>query len=397
MAQSPTISIDKVMQVAMLNSARLDAAEFRAKAAQSESEASFLKLLPGLSLNLEEDDSGLATQKYELSQTLWSGGRLTAQRDIASGDATVAEAELEDARLDILYEVMEAYFRVLRQTALFEQAQTDLAELDALVKIIGRRVDASISPELDRSISITRLRKAEIELNNLTQLRHEAVSRLEELTGESYQDYRFLTPSAIAGESYESAFEASLFSDPEYRRLLAVVERKEAELTLAQANLLPELKAHYVRRESDSPLAGDSESFSVSISFDTGNGFEKITVPEQRRLELLAAIEDVESFREAYALELKSLQLQIDSVRQSIPHLIEGKSLTAEILKSYRRLFDVGQKTWLDVLNAQGEFSAASRELIEADLELKRRTYELLLYVGQSDRFLQEWESEAGS
>ena len=180
-----------------------------------------------------------------------------------------------------------------------------------------------------------------------------------------------------------SLLEAALAYAPERKRLLKQVETNEAQIALAQAQIMPSLVAGYQSQFGNLLTGQERSRVYLGLQFQSGAGLSSLSAVQVAIARKLAAQDAIEAHdrqltqtvRSTWS-ESKALAAQLEPVRE----LLAGAD---EIVASYLRQFQVGRKNWLDVLNAQREKTQAYNALADIEYPLQLSRVRLLIAAGQ--------------
>ncbi len=226
---------------------------------------------PGLSAQVETRPGGPQTV-LRLEQPVWNGGRISSQIGVSQADLNVAGATLSETQLDVLQRSAGAFFDILRLESRLKTAVANEAEHLRLLAIIQRRVAAEVSPATDETQAAARWRQAITE--RIQTIRQIDTTRLllAQLMGKPAAD--LLPPAPIPMHRWNEAtlLEAALSVSPERQRLVALVEVAEAQINLAQSQIMPSLVAGYQSRLGTIPFGEERGRAYVAVQVQTGGG-----------------------------------------------------------------------------------------------------------------------------
>jgi len=191
--------------------------------------------------------SGFAEAEFtlELSQTFLLGKKIAKRRALAQADKALVDWDYRIARLNVLSEVSSAFIVVLNCQARVELAKELLALAKQVHAVVQARVEAGKVSPID-------LTKADIALTSAQVAFEQARHRLESA--------RLALAATWGAEEarFESAWgkcdcmvpvpdlawlEEQLAENPELKRWMAELDRREAALRIERANRLPDITA----------------------------------------------------------------------------------------------------------------------------------------------------------
>jgi adhesin transport system outer membrane protein len=179
--------------------------------------------------------------------------------------------------------------------------------------------------------------------------------------------------------------DAAMRFSPERRRLVAQADAAEAQIGLAKSQGMPTVVAGYQFNLGALPYGEERDRAYLGLQVQTGGGLSSFANVRAAMSKKTAAVEAIEahdrrlmqSFRSSWAESL-ALKEQVEPVR----NLLVGSK---EIVASYLRQFQVGRKSWLDVLNAQREKAQAEYSFSDLEYPLILSNVKLLLLAGRWD------------
>ena len=114
---------------------------------------------PGQTINITRTDN--AAVDLGVVWPLWTGGRVRAATGMARAQTSAAEADLQQATEQLLYEVAMSYYGVLRAQAASSEAETRSTSATENVRTSLARQDAGLATEADVSAAEAMERQAD--------------------------------------------------------------------------------------------------------------------------------------------------------------------------------------------------------------------------------------------
>ncbi len=329
--------------------------------------------------------SGGSLPTMRLEQPVWNGGRISSQIDVSQADLNIAGATLSETQLDVLQRSAGAFFDILRLESRLKTALANEAEHLRLVEIIQRRVAAEVSPSTDETQAAARWRQAITERIQTTRQLETARFLLAQLVGKSVTDLLPPDPFKLDRWSETTLLEAAMSVSPERQRLVAQIDAAEAQINLAQSQIMPSVVVGYQSIVGTVPHGYERGGAYIALQVQTGGGLSSLANVRAAVSKKTAAVDAIEahdrrltqSVRTSWT-ESQALTEQIEPVRK----LLLGSQ---EIVASYLRQFQVGRKNWLDVLNAQREKTQAEYSFSDLEYPLMLSSVRLLLLAGRWD------------
>lgn len=362
------------------------AARAEVAAARSELSGSRWARFPGISVETFADPrSGRDVSTALLvDQPLWTGGRISAGIRQSSSRLAAALANLDEIRLDLAQQTVQAYVDVQRLRRRARILEDSLIEHRKLVDSMRRRVGQEISPASDLQLAQSRTRQTEIDALQTQAEADVALLRLRELTGQDDIEVNALLHHREAQEHQPSPAEllrAALDFNPRARRLTAEADIAAAEVKLRKSELMPQLGLRYQHYLGGNDRLDDQLGVVVRVQADGGlSRVAAINAAKQREQAATLAIDT--ATREQRQLVLAALTDNVAARRRAQAGrdaTIAAKSVT----DSFLRQFAAGRRTWPEVLNSVRETVSAELTQIDAEASAITSSIRLLLLTGQ--------------
>lgn len=342
---------------------------------------------PGLQANSDDD---ITQGVLSLEQPLWSGGRITAGIEAADARLEASREQVDEVRQDILQRVIDAFAEAQRSTAQLEIAEQSVEEFRELQQMIDRRVRQKASPQADLDLASSRLSQAIAERTAIAQSLRTSLARLTELSGK--------TVGAVAlsdeGEALDvnadldAAQQEAQRHSPRLAQLGFQQQAARADTRAEKSAIFPTLALRLEQSESrgggiaasersDTRLLMVMESdFGAGLS--TAASIESASSREQSLLqERQAAIRELRSEVADFWHQRESARLRMESAEQTLRS-------AERVSASYTRQYAIGQKSWLDLMNAVREASSAGLAVEEARAEIFRTSWRLAALTGSA-------------
>lgn len=371
------ITLREAIRRVLRFSPAVQATEIEIDARRAETLQAGLRPNPLLDGDVQNVGQNVQESTLELSQIILLGGKRLKRVRAAELDVGVAAWDYEAARLRVASNTAASFVDVLASQDRIKILGELLDVAAKLSKAVGERVKAgAVSPvELKRTeIEVTR---AKAQLNEEKAVLAVAKKRLANLWGASNADFLSARGELATTNHIPSPEQLSVYldSNPDVARWATEMMRREAVLTLAQAQRIPDLTIGAgARNLRDADETGAVVSLSIPLPlFDRNQG--NIAAAQTRvfkgRRESLAARIDVNGvFLEAYGRlvaaseRLKALEKEILPAAQEVYDATlggytEGKFDFLSVLDAQRTLF----ATRLEIVNARAEFQKAKVQI----------------------------------
>ncbi len=304
-------------------------------------------------------------------QPLFSGGSTVAGVQAAQASQRQALTELSSRRLQLALRLNDVWFGWLAARELDQLYVGHIADLNNLLGIIRRRADEGVAAQADVINAITRIRQVEAQTEanravlGATQAQLTALLGTRSLGQPSWPEPMQRLDDAVAAKAWEHARD----KHPSIQFALAGIERQTAERNINRGRTMPELGLRYNKPFGDeADISAPTSEIYMQYQTDTvfrafqgmRAGSSRVEAAqaslENARRDVQAAINQASAERQAAALQLEYQQLAFQAAR--------------DLVDSFKRQFETGRKTWIEVLNAQREAQETRLQLVQ-----QRRAY----------------------
>lgn len=301
----------------------------------------------------EQSDDSVSTLYVVLP--LWNGGLTGAQVDEAKSRQQAAGADLVRVRQTLGLRAVESYVNVAQAQEAAQQWSAYIGALKRLLSSIQRRAAEGAAPEADVQTAITRLRQAEagMEANRAALFVNRAqLAQLLLATPGSVEwpgDGYMLSDAEVEGVGQRAGLH------PSRALALAEVEIQAAVTRGTRASLWPELSLQH-RQQMEGVVFDPSNDATLLVAqFQSGNGVRGLFGyrAEKQRLDAARARADAILREVEASIEVGRTQLATSAMQLQVQ--AQAAEAASALVDSFMRQYEVGRKTWLEVLNAQRE------------------------------------------
>lgn len=319
-------------------------------------------------------------------QPIWAFGRIRSSIAAADAEVSAERADLLRVRRELIERTAVAYAEVLGCQERVEIARQNVSEHRKLLEQIERRVHGQLASSADAQLAATRLIQARAELQRALSDWEEARDDLTALTQVAIDADQPVPAELLELPESDDLIEPALENSAEIRLKREQLERAEAEIDRARTESMPTL---YLQADQFYDQPGLRDDSQLSVVFEAsldGLGFAARGRTGEAIASRAAARQDLAATRVDLRRELARLQhgrrLQSELIELQTQSLGDLESLVA----SYRRQYETGTKSWLDLMNMQRELFEQRRALAEARSDWQIHTLELLARIGGLDQ-----------
>ena len=326
--------------------------------------------------------------QLNLSQLLFDGGAASSQLKREEARAGAAYGQLASIAENVALRTAQAFFEVMRLRALIELAQQNVAAHQRTLEQMKRRTEQGVGRRSDDLQAEARLALAQ---SSLTQLRGQlelAEAAYRNLTGRPPgRLLRGEAPLAAAPAEARAAVDQALANHPAVRAAKLELEAAEADREFARTRYSPrvtlELGASQNRDLDGLPGVNADRTAMLVLRhnlFRGGADAARMREAEARRDEAAARLARVRNDLER---DVRQAWEGLASDRARLPELQRYAGTSAEVVEVYRGQFAIGQRSLLDVLNAENESFNARGVQITGDYAVATGVYRLLSGMGR--------------
>ena len=355
--------------------------------------AAKLNLLPAPTFSSGYDrDDGMVSQ-FQLRQSLWTGGKLTANVNQAIFDdkaATEYVYEQQNQVAKTTIEAWQSYITALSKQQVYYDNLQLLAEFEAMMQ---RRVSQGVSARIEMDLVTNRILQEQNAYQSAVEQQRIAMARLQQITGRKVLATELPVPNlselVARARSYSQTFEKMAFDQASFYNPTVVKEHYQVEaakqgVKSLQSSRYPTLYAQYeydYYHESDKDKNNGGE-FSVGLSYDPGAGLSNLALAKASESRVNSLVQSKEASRRLVLETIQTQYQQFASAKDQERSLIAAVAGAQIVVSSYRRQFIAGRKSWLEVLNAVREHSQYQAQLVDTRASIIAAYYKLQVDFG---------------
>jgi outer membrane protein len=327
-------------------------------------------------IEIQPIDSGTGT--VSLSQVVDISGVVRTATDAASLFSRIANLDVQRTRNDVVLQVKQAFYDVLRAQELVRVAEESLRNAEVRRKLAQAAVDAGVSPKLDvmrAEAAVAAAEQAVITARNALQL---AKSAFNNVLGRRVDEPVELLPveeQVPESADFNQYLQEALAKRPEMIQANLGISLAEKQITAAKRDQLPTV---VVRGQWDFNLKTSTfqprESSFTTIAavqfkiWDSGQTQGRV---EQARADVDKAKITIENVREGIALEVRSAYLGLQEAREKVAVAEKGLQAATESLRVARLRYEAGVSNQLELSDAELAYTQAEQNLVNARYDLR--------------------------
>ena len=311
-------------------------------------------------------------EQVKLKQLLYDGGKTTSNGLAAAKAADAQRDSAEATRLDTVYVVSQAYYRVLETRELLRVVENSRSQREAFFKLTESYFKAGKATRLETLKAEAQLLDAERSLVQVSEALRISELILKKTIGIGVQAQITVAdglPEAFAEPGNDEILLAQMFeNNPDLKRSAQFKEQARLSIDSASGSYLPEvsLQGSYGYRERDVGGSGDEWMAGVFLEWPLfEGGITRAQVGKAR-----ARFREVEwndkAVRDQVQVDLRQAVADIRTALASIrasKRLVEAQD---EAYKAVVAFYKRGKATYIEVLTAQTDLTQAKAAYVQA-------------------------------
>ncbi len=280
--------------------------------------------------------------------------------------------EVLDASESTALEAVRAYLDVLRYRELSRLAQENFAQHEQVFNQIQQRVQAGVGRRVDLEQAGGRLALAQSNMLTEASNLHDVSARYLRIVGE-LPPGEMIAPELLAQgipPSVEEALKLAYQGNPAFNAAIENVRAAQAEARGRQSGFQPrvDLRASKDVTFNADGIAGrqDNQIVELVLNYNLFKGGSDRALVRQyaERLELAKEQRDkaCRDIRQTLAIAFNN----IHNISRQLGFLDQHQLAIEKAREAYRKQFDIGQRTLLDLLDTENEYFQARRAYVNA-------------------------------
>ncbi len=381
-------SLERLVQRAVETHPSIISRKMAVSASEAELRAARWQYLPSPSVSGEQVE-GDEVLTLQLTQPIWSGGRLSAGVDVAKSQLQRAHWAVADAQHQIAEQIISHFNSATSAASSVRIYDTYIGNLSRLEAMMRRRVAQGYSADVDVKLVMSRISQARSAYTSLVGTRDASVGALTQLVGSAVSSGDLADPSGttsadLRGLTRDLVISTAIRVNPALRLGSADVSTARARTHQAKSELLPTFFARLRHRESSGlGISDDGTDFVLGFEFALGGGLSSL---EGVRASVAQEAEAVGTRQAALVGLTVEVVADLETYQSAVGLLEElsaNRVTQQEIYESYARMFLVGRRTWLDVLNVMREQLEVELSLARARSQIAASEYLLRIRMGE--------------
>lgn len=309
--------------------------------------------------------------ELHLEWILWDFGRSTGRFGQAVNQVDIARQQYERSRQTAAYNVTTAYFDVLRARALHRVADEAVRRAETVLRDARNFLKRGVAVRNDVLRAEVLLAESRVQLVKARTAEGIAVAGLNREMGINVSsDTRVV--DRLADPSLATDVPGALLlaaeNRPEFRVVLDAIRVAGLGAEVAHSDFYPKITVGGVAAQLDSNIAKDVTLAAAGVTFELSlfEGGKRVGQLRSSRAEARAVLAQGKEVCDTIAFEVQSAYLLTEDARQRISLSRAALSAATENLRIVRNLFDRGDATPTEVVDAELAMTRAQQEALTA-------------------------------
>jgi len=339
----------------------------------------------------------------ELRQSIYDGGRFTANIRSARYLLDASDASLQATLAQLTLRVTEAYADVLAAQALEEVARQSVERVQVVLKMAKARLEAGVAPRFDVLRAESELAAAQEQLLTAQNAVALAKAALNQLLGrptnapiEVAPLPEPITPSSETLQT-ETFLTQALAHRPELLAVEAQVQAAQERVNFAKAdkNPLLFLSSNYQRQTATGFSRDYSWSVNLIVQFPLFDSGRRESVVQEQEALLQQALAQREQLQRQIALEVEQAVRNYQVALQRLNTARAALASAEEAFRLARVRYEAGVGTQVEVLVAQVALTRARANEIQALYDAHKAFARLVYATGLSEAQVRKMLTQA--
>ena len=318
---------------------------------------------------------------------------VTVRQLIFDGFTSVNEVYRQSARVDgaalrvlerseaTALDAVEAYIDVLRHTAILSKARMNVQKHRRIFSDVQQRFEGGETGAADLAQARERVAAAEVIVTEVRKSLLDTVAKYERIVGKRPHSLAPAKPASLPPGSVNQLVDSAVQSHPTVRAALADADAAKYEFEASKGNFLPEVSLQGQATVGDDVggIEGRNNEYSgkVIFSWNLYNGGRDTALSAEFAERLTETQIRVDRVRRELKEGIERSFASVTTTSSRIKALREQLAANRQVVEGYRQEYDIGQRTLLDVLNAENALFNSEIELISSRAIYAFSTYQL--------------------
>ncbi|MGK2945502.1 MAG: TolC family outer membrane protein [Desulfuromonadales bacterium] len=329
-----------------------------------------------------------------LSQLLYDGKETRSLVEIEEAKMVSAGYRTFDNAEAIALDAIIAHMGVYRQRELVGLAQMNINDHVEILGQLTERQEGGAGSIADVDQTNARLARANATLAETQADLKVAEANYQRIVGKLAGDIEFFNvPAGMVPKTLDEAVMQAMENNPKVLALDANVDEASRRVELSKSGFLPkihaELSSSYEDQVESSETYEHNNQAMVRVRWNLFNGHSDVADRKAAMARKMQAAASRDDQQVQIIEETQATWAQLESARQQVVLFGDALNYNQKTHDSYRKQFNVGQRTLLDVLDARNEMFQSSGLMVTAKTNEVIAAERLLALTGKLNASLQ--------
>ncbi len=329
-----------------------------------------------------------------LSQLLYDGKETRSLVEIEEAKLVSAGYRTFDNAEAIALDAIIAHMEVYRQRELVGLAEMNVNDHLEILDKLEKRQEGGAGSIADVDQTQARLARSYASLAQTEADLRTAEANYQRVVGKLAGDVEFFSvPPGLAPKTLDEAVKQTAEYNPQTLALDANVDEADRRVDLSKSNFLPkvhaELSSSYEDQVESSETYEHNNQAMVRLRWNIFNGHSDVADRKAAMSRKMQAVAGRNDQQDLVIEETRATWAELESARKQVVFFGDALNYNQKTLESYVKQFNVGQRTLLDVLDAQNEKFQSAGLMVTARTNEVIATERLLALTGELNASLQ--------
>jgi outer membrane protein len=390
--------LQEALALAYQSNPQIKSAIQELQAVDEEMPAAIAGVMPSVSANLDRGkrttdfspfqkiDGVTDSKTLEVTQPLFSGGRTYASIKKADNEIMAARHRLKNAEQQVLLSAIEAYMGIVLNEEFYRLAQNKKSVMEQHLEAANSRFEMGEVTQTDVAQAKASLAKADSELISASRTLESAHAEYKKVIGQPPTDVKMPDSAPEVSTNLDEIVNKALENNPVIQSAKYTSDSANNAIAIEKSSLLPHVNAYANRQKLDGSTFSTTDSDSKTIGV-------RVSIPLYQSGAEYAQVRRAQKIAGKSAYDLTTAQNDIrDATVKAYENFMAAKELTQSnilVVDAFNIALDdtqqeslSGNRTTLDVLDAEQALFEAKASLIRAQHDEIVTSYTLLAYSG---------------
>lgn len=313
------------------------------------------------------------------------GGRLSSNKDKAQETLNARAFSAQEQKEAIAAQLLDVYAGWLRAHRQLQSTDASIKVHQDLYEHVDHRIAGGVASEVDRELTMSRLRQLNVDRARLMAAKASALFQLSQMVGRSLNEMQLAKmadgESVLCLGERQQMIDAAVVRNPTIARLNSEIKAAEADVDIRKAARFPEMYVRAERQFGNYALANaapENRVF-VGLAYQPGAGLSLRSEVQGLEVHKTALEQSLESTKIDLQRQYNNDWLDYGSLNERLASTKASLVGTTAVKESYERQYQAGRKSWFDVMNMAREQLQLQLQKSDLEVTLLTQSRKLLL------------------